>query len=378
VERERDVGADDRAANWLPVGPKLPRWLNHTGAWRSRDMSNTDNRHAEERPSGRCKCARLSEVLRDEDRYLFIKEDQRYVDHVCESTMKATCTAWLHEIRDRPRLWAPSTRVWVPLGENPFLAPAINPEYLGWPMPMTTGHQLIMVIRLWVEEPPDKKNRLRNRLEQLPAWKAVIDRLVSLREELGSHTVQAAELDFAERLLRDDHLSCAPGTVQYALHCAGFELTGELVPRPTCGLRVTLFVLVRLGWPDTLSYPGCSKHDFVPYDIFGSSSWTTVGLRREADKAITRVREWWKNLPDSKMPKTDRRSDNRGVPIDEISELIRQCWSEKKSVDETIELVLKQKREILREALSPQQKQRIKRSVKEKYQRAEKAGPRLI
>lgn len=244
-----------------------------------------------------CSCGRLVAPLGSD-------EDIRDIDHLCDATAAASCTAWLKESLggrpgDSPMVVALDYFNYVTVYEDDaFRAELVDSD----------GAELHVAIRQWVEEPDtDAARTFRIGLSRDPLWKyllADVDQAIRhpMRQPLKPGHAQSAEdaflmcnpltiqwqqLSVALMTLAHYGLPATPSTARYVLECLALSEGETAKSCPRRGVLVRSFGIVR---PIHKKPYG----DTLISSIVSTPPWVSKELLNEARETMNRHLDWWR------------------------------------------------------------------------------------
>lgn len=260
----------------------------------------------------RCRCAKISRILASGDSLSRVR--------LCHfESLEASCLWWLLESEPVYRRVAGSVpeareiRVPIPLGDGRFTEPLPlwNLSAAPYPIPLLEAdHQIVIVLRQWVEGNPDPT--FGSQLRELQAWDYAVKACQRAVYSPGGWNREADPEEIALHL-RLLGLPSTPGTVSFLLHCARPDRFPS-VAGPTKGVLVTSFGLV----PE-LSAWSCANHGEMVSQLTAHASWSNDELRRRALVLLHSHSQWWEKHPWAALPRMDGRKGRRR---DEIAEMI--------------------------------------------------------
>lgn len=283
------------------------------------------------------------------------------LDHYNPGNWYHSCYHWMEELIDVEQ----ATEIAVPLGDGRVTERlTLHGNEFPWPIPLMNGqHQLMLVLRQWVESDPDAQ--FRRLLDALPAWQAAVQSLREMHErslaqgrsgELAAPGHCEATTGTVRPMLQWHGLPATQGTAQYM----GWLVRGddEPAPAPTRGLLVTSLCLSPID-------PDGPAHGQVVSQVVSVSAWVNDALRRRAEQAAADHARWWARMPQGYVPKMDLRQLNRRVP-DEIREAVLRHLAGEITRSEVDRIAIEREREELGRELHHLEEQQVRRRVSER------------
>lgn len=304
-----------------------------------------------------CKCALHIEPFDD-----WQWQEFRKLEHYNTGNWWHSCYSWLESGLESD----PPLKKAFPLGDGRVTVP-LNPfrDHF-WPIPLLgEAHQLMLVLRHWVEGEPDEQ--FGRRLSSLPAWLGALEMAREWRDNdplwRGAITAPDFHMRQTRQFLQWRGLPGTAGTARYFLHQLLGEAAGLTGVHPTRGLLVTSLCLAPLKGAE-------AEHGQVVTLITSVSSWVTDALRRKASQAAGDHAHWWKARPQSGMVDLDLRRLNRRPP-DSLTEVVLLHLEGKLERREVERRAIAEEQERCGRELHPLEQSQVRRRVAERirYQR---------
>jgi hypothetical protein len=213
----------------------------------------------------RCDCHRLIEPLGDE----------LLPDHICPEAIFANIEA---AIRDR-----------------------LVPDQPGWPILVAGGRRVGLVLRQWVEEPPNPT--LANQLAEDRTWQQTVNVLQRMLDD-----ADASPQDLSDPFLHDQQrrrgLPYSPSTIAHLRAV----LSGQREPLPVRGVLIITTAYVQVPRLPSRAVPLILFQPPHDVTITGSLELVTSAMWQVVGRVVTSHRGWLNQLDELKITPRRRRS----------------------------------------------------------------------